>query len=617
MFGKNKSETQNKKSKKGLKIVVAIACALLAGVILVCIFAGDGSDEKKSLFPSLGEYVAEYIDYYSEKETDESIMIWYLIDEDDMSELDKYKEGIVEDYQFEQVDGGDDDFYFRYTGTEDIAPLYAETNGQEYHVRIGIGDEKAEGKSVICFMYAAGLEKAAAGNDDKNEEKDNEDDSNKKEESAEDKVLAEPMKFKDNSGGSQSKDSVKFQSLFDFADSKISFDKVSQSGMTFSQSFEGEESAVELIEEYTELLCKSGMNFKEQNSVFNDYRDYNSSWNDLKIYASWSLDYTGTASVSNSCEYSEFNNKGTCAIYIFYSMNGTKVSGYMKWSADLDSADLGFRNGGKTVSSAPSGQSVGAGLVKKANGKYETTDGRFSVGLNESVVMIGGNTQKCSVEFTDYETASDLIKIKDADGKNMFVVFLSCKDPAKTGTIYTRSDLAQEYQYPLDGDPGGAYTYEKPIVYQCIKESWITPGLDNNSDCRDASLKIFYYNKEENVAAFYIYTDLQGGSEVFCTVDLSKAVSDQSPGSSSGGLSSVGSGYDSDIYTTKKKNCTYCGNTGYVTCSSCGGKGYYVIRGSAPNYAGSLSGGKTYEEIRDCEGLRCVGGKKPCLHCNY
>ncbi len=617
MFGKSE---KNQKPKKGLKIIIGVICALLVGVILICIFAGD-DNRNKALFPSLGDYVAEYIDYYDEKETDEYVIVWYLIDEDDLPELDKYKKGIVKDYDFESVDGGDDDYYFRYTGEEVIFPLTAEKNQQEYHVRIGVGDEKIDGKSLISFMYAAGLEDSVADNEDDEDNKDEESkDDNKDTDSGKDEVLVESMSFGNKGGQTPSKDSVNFQSLFDFADNKISFDKAKQSGMTFSQAFEGGEDAVELIDEYTKLLCKSGMNFKEEDSIFEDYRNATTSmtWNDLKIYASWSLDYTGTASVDDSCDYDAFGKSGNCAVYVYYAMNGTKVKGYIEWSADLESTDLGFRCGGQVASSAPSGQSVGAGLIRTADGKYKTSDGRFSVGLNEGVFSVGGNTQKGAAEFTDYETASDLVKIKDADGRDTFVVFLSNVDTAKTGLVYNKADLGQEYQHVLDSDPGGAYNYGSPRVYQRVKDSWLTPGLENNSSCQDASLRIVYYNKEEKVAVFYIYTDLKGGSEAFCAVDLSQAASDQNSGSGgSGGSASVGSGYDAGIYTTKAKNCTYCGNTGYVTCSSCGGKGYYVIRGSAPNYAGSLSGGKTYEEIKDCEGLRCVGGKKPCLHCNY
>ncbi|MBQ8228363.1 MAG: hypothetical protein IJZ88_05055 [Clostridia bacterium] len=627
MFGKKKNtddtavKTPKSKLKKAVKIIIVIVCALLAGLILIGIFAGD-SDENKSLYPSLDEYVAEYIDYYDEAEKDDYVLVWYLIDEEDLPELEKYEEGITEDYDFESVDGGDDDYYFRYTGEKEIAPLFSETNNQEYHVRVGVGDDKIDGRSLICLMYSKDFKEESVGSADKESSDDSETNSDSDDEKAtsgKDEVLVEPLNFDNGNSGKQSKDSVKFQSLFDFASGDMSFDKVSQSGYVYSQSFKGDEEDIELIDEYAKLLCKDGMNFKERDSIFEDYRDFHSSYNDLKIYASWFLDYTGTSSVKDSCEYDSLGKSGSCSVEIYYAMNRTTVKGYIKWSADLDSTDLGFRNGGKTETIAPGGKSAGAGLIKTADGKYETTDGRFSVGFNEAMAIVGGDSQKYSVEFVDYETASDLIKIKDADGKNQFVVFLSCEDPVKTGTVYNMTDLAQEYQHVSDSDPGGPYNYEKPRVYQRIKDSWLTPGLEDNSVCQDATLRIVYYNKDENVAAFYIYTDLKGGSEAFCVVDLSKALSSQNNNSSSGGSGSgsSSSGFDSDFYTKKDKTCSYCGGSGYVTCTTCGGKGYYVARGSTPNYAGSIGGGGAYEEYKPCTGIRCEGGKKKCLHCNF
>lgn len=611
MFGKDKNqgESPKKKSKKGIKIIVGVGAVVLAAVVLICVFAG-GSDENKPIFPNLGEYAAEYIEYYDEKETDEYVIIWYLIEESDLPELDKYKEAVVEDYDFEQVDGDDDDFYFRYIGEEKVAPLFTDNNHQEYHLRVGIGDEKVSGKSLVCLMYAKELEafKENVPQDD------SDDDDENKVTSGKDNVLVEPLTFNNSASEKQSKDSVKFQSLFDFASDDMDFGAINQSGLVFTQVFEGNTEDVELIDEYIKLLCKDGMNFKEQNSVFEDYRDYNSSTNDLKIYASWGLSYTGTSSVAENCEYNDFGKKGPSAIYVYYSLKGTTVGGYIKWSEDLESTDLGFRNGGKTESTAPGGTSAGAGLVKTGDGKYKTTDNRFIVGLNEATAIIGGNKQNCSVEFVDYESASDLVNIKDADGKKIFVAFLSNVDPVKTGKLYGMSDLAQEYQYVLSGDPGGAYNHDKPEVYQLVRTKWITPGLQEDSACNDATLRIVYYNKDENVAVFYAYTDLQGGSEFFCAVDLSKAAAQQSSGSS-GSSGSSSAGLDSDIFTQKDKTCNYCGGTGYVTCSTCGGKGYYVVRGSAPNYAGSTSGGRYYEEHKPCPGVRCEGGRKKCLYC--
>ena len=415
-------------------------------------------------------------------------------------------------------------------------------------------------------------------------------------------TLVNPLSNGNSGGQKQSKSSVKFQSLSTFVDGQMDVHGATQKNLMFYQKFSATEEKAKLIAEYAELLCQNGMNFKKADSYYAEY--------DRETFASWGFNYTGTASVKENCEITFVDDDKLCAISIYYVIEYGYVEGYINWSASLEAEDLGFRSGGKVQSIGPAGKSACAGLIRTSSGKYQTTDGRFSVGLNQGSIIIDNKKQSCTFTYEDTKS-SDILKIKDADGIDFFRVFFSNSVPLKTGILYNHEDIATEYQWPLDSAPS-SMSVETTEVYQYVNKKWLTP-THTNSPYEDLTFRVVYYNAEEEVAVFYIYTKILKETEIFCAVDLSKAIkpNQSSSGSSSSGGS--GGGITPGVNSGSSK-CRYCSGKGYTTCTTCNGKGYYVIRGSTPDYAGS-GGSKNYTEVKECPSLHCQGGLKDCPHC--
>ncbi len=414
-------------------------------------------------------------------------------------------------------------------------------------------------------------------------------------------TLVNPLNIGNSGGQKQSKSSVKFQSLSAFVGTQMDVHGATQKNLMFYQKFSAKEEKANLISEYAQLLCQSGMNFKKADSYYAEY--------DRETFASWGFHYTGTASVKENCEITFVDEDTLCAISIYYVIEYGYVEGYINWSASLKAEDLGFRAGGKVESIGPAGKSACTGLIRTSSGKYQTTDGRFSVGLNQGSIIINNKKQSCTFTYEDTKS-SDILKIKGADGIDFFRVFFSNSVPLKTGLLYDHEDLATEYQWPLDSAPS-SLSVETTEVYQYVNKKWLTP-THTNSPYEDLTFRVVYYNAEEEVAVFYIYTKILQETEIFCAVDLSKAIKPNqgSSGSSSGGS---GGGFVPNAGSGSSK-CRYCGGKGYTTCTTCNGKGYYVIRGSTPDYAGS-GGSRNYTEVKECPSLHCQGGIKDCPHC--
>ena len=392
-------------------------------------------------------------------------------------------------------------------------------------------------------------------------------------------VLVNELDFGDSFGKEQTKNSVKFQSLFDFVNGELDVHRESMNSLKYSQKFSGSKEDAEIIEEYVELL-DSSKNLTECDPYYADYG--------TQIFASWGFVYNGDKKVENNCESNFSSKKVPCAVSVYYKINRNSMEGYLCWSANLQQEDLGFRTGGETESLAPAGESAGAGLIRRASGKYETSDGRFSVNLNQAAMIVNGETaEKCTLEYED-TNVSDLLKIKDSSGMVVLRLFFSQITEHRTGLIYERDDVSVPNQY--SGTPTGLKS-DIPQIYQLIGNTWLTPTY-TNSPYSDVTIRVVYYDKKEEVAVFYIYTEIIDETEFFCAVDLSKAI-DKTNTSGGGGGSTVTPGLPSGSSTP----CGVCNSSG--RCSKCNGNRYLYS---------SASG--RYDLI--CSGCTATGR---CIYC--
>lgn len=597
MFDKrnNMDETAPKLKKKKRNITIVIVSVVVCVLVVAGIIAAIDMNSDKGVYLDFQTYMAKYVDYFSEDVKENYTIVWYIMDEDDLPEIEKYEKELLDNYDFVSVFDGDNSYSFKYVGDEDIAPMDPESD-EQCHIRILINEADDDGKCLVGYLYSNDFENQTNIKDEKKSDNTNKF-SGKKE------TLAEPLDFAGASGQTPDKNSVEFQSLFDYASDYMDIGKASQGGnLVVTQTFDGSEDVIEIIDDYMDLLCSKGMNFSVNKSVFQDFRGQHSSVSKLKVFGEWGLEYTGTANVKETCEAGLHNDEVSCAISIRYTMEYGKVSGSISYSASLEATDLGFRYGGSVESVAPAGKSSCAGLIRTKDGKYETSDGRFSVEPGEAVAFVDGDKQNCRMEYINYETSSDLLKVWDENDENLLRVFFSSSAIPKTGKFYDTQDLTQKYQWVLGGDPEGSFAYETPRVYQYVNSGWVTQSVSKDSPCDDVTLRIMYYSEDEQVAVYYVYSKSLQEVELLCAVDLSKSKmnSSSSPGSDSGS----GSGYDSDDFfdeINEKKNepCMWCNGSGVKKCPACGGDGFRFIAG----------------KNKACDRFGCVGGKVDCPHC--
>lgn len=596
------------KSKKKLKwILLAVAVVLL----FVFIFGGSSDDSDRTI-PTLEDNMSEYLELYTAEKTDGVTMEWYKIEPDDISHIGDYVELLCNDYDFVTVDGEDNDYYLYYTAENELATLYTDNGNKEYHIRIGIGDEN-EDQSLIAFVYVDGLFDDDENIDDNTDEaKESADTYSEKEEEkteqtterGKDVVLASAIKGNSATGQKPGKNSVKFQSMFDYFSEGFTFKEATQSGLSYVQKFEASEDDEDAVAAYINFLCSDGMNFRKADDYYKDYRGMSTA-NSKTVFASWGLTYTGTAKVEQKCD-TAFLDEAKYALTIYYTIEYGEIEGTIEWSVSLDSCDLGFRSGGKVANTAPGGKSALTGLMRTGDGIYKTTDGRFSAGLNEAVIIKNGKNQKGTLEYQDNsDKAGHTLKIKDASSNKLFAVVFPCGGVQKTGQLYNYKDLLQEYQFPLSGDPYGDRG-EDLELHQYIGKKWLTATY-SNSPCKDMTLRVMYYSEAEQVAVYYIYAEFTEETEAFCVVDLSKAKKADSQSSSGGSGSSV------PTLNSGTSVCAFCKNKGKTFCNRCNGTGRIVVSGSIAGF-GTDNDKQFTQHKGDCP--ECENGYKDCPYCN-
>ncbi len=374
----------------------------------------------------------------------------------------------------------------------------------------------------------------------------------------EDVVLVSGLDFGGDTGIYPDEKSVKVQALSDFGKTEMTIYGSSQNGLTLTQKFSGSKDDEAVIKEYVELLNQDSMNFTLADSY---YRDYGT-----QIFASWGFNYTGTGKVKNTCDINFIDDEEPCAISIYYTVDRNSFTGYIYWSASLDMDDLGFRCGNGTESVAPAGESACTGLIRTADGKYKTTDGRFCVKPGEIQMYVDGTEEKCSFEYR-LRNICDYIKILDSSGAEKFRIFLSESKTPFTGEILEADDIL------LDGQWGdwalSGITSDMTQIYQYVNKAWLRPSYEDNP-YEDLTFRTVYYNESEKIAVFYLYTYILDETELLFVVDLNNVI-DETQNSSDGGSGSDVSGsggYEQPEFS--KLDCTFCDNG---DCSNCNGYG--------------------------------------------
>lgn len=230
--------------------------------------------------------------------------------------------------------------------------------------------------------------------------------------------------------------------------------------------------------------------------------------------------------------------KNKCHIDIWTSRSSYGDTSYrINYSSDLVPFDLGYRidpADAEHYSLLPQGESVASGLMRMADGSYQTTDGRLRTAVGSATVVREGTGLSASA---NYDIDGDELRITGYWDEEE-ILFIN------DGPALAQDDIFRAYE--LEDDD---YTFR--II--CGEDSY---SQNYNSDYFETiSLRVMYYEPEGD-AVFYIYARLSDDAEnapkeleALAAVSLAPPVEEPMPEYDEDDLITVNGLYDDDPIT--------------------------------------------------------------------
>lgn len=190
-------------------------------------------------------------------------------------------------------------------------------------------------------------------------------------------------------------------------------------------------------------------------------------------------------------------------------------------SPSLRYYDTGLRRGGSTVNEVISGPSAGAGLLRLADGSYQTTDGRLTAALGNATVIRDGKTYTCDARWM-VEKEDERLWVEDYY-RSEGIFFEVPKSSLMEGDVLLASDLMRERYYVTEKSGLESYNWHTPMFAIAYNGKWRGPQL-NDSDFEAVTVRVMYY-QPGGEAVYYIYAKMPYAepSEVEALVAVSLA----------------------------------------------------------------------------------------------
>jgi len=324
----------------------------------------------------------------------------------------------------------------------------------------------------------------------------------------------------------------------------------------------------DVLEEYIDMMEDHGftlVNTYEQKSFRRTYRSYGLSCD----------------SASNVSTISQMYSKNACHVNIW--QDGTE------WRVDVAKGiqvdDFGIRKDGSIASTQPQGASVNAGIQKKSNGSYQTSDGRLSTMIGGADAIVNGQHKSGQSDWRGTNNITMEVKIS----KSLSAEIGFEKDKITKGAIYQLGS-----------------TEELPVSFKLINGSKnIGIGQKGALHFHNVTMRIMAL-ESNNDTVIYLYAEPRDTETYPETLELLCAIN-TSPKSSSGGGGGDTSGSNRNSYQPdhSKLQCLTCRGSG--SCGNCGGSGY--VRSGSASSKSTLSGSKA--SCNQCHGsgkCRTCGG---------
>lgn len=377
------------------------------------------------------------------------------------------------------------------------------------------------------------------------------------------------------------KNSVNFQSFAEFSKRELDSGDVSTLDLGFQRTFSSyDKEDFDIIKDYVELICEK-MNFKLVDEYMQEYNDF---------FFSYGFDYTGNKNIRKPFEILYLNNDKKVPLHIWGKYYNRKLEVTIQWSTGLEPEDLGYRCDGTQKTVYPAGKSAKSGLKRLTDGSFITTDKRLKTTLGKANILRDGKNSLIDIEYTP----ENRLKIFNYYGdESLWINFAESDLQSNNTLLYDDLAFARQNALP-DMDPN--FRVDRTKLHTRINGNWLYP-VHNSDTYLDASLRVLYYEKD-NIAVFYVYTNVLSETEFLCAVDLKK-VKDEAENKQPENSGNSGSSSSSGFPATTEKVCNWCNNTGRVDCDSCI-DGYYYSGGTR----------------KPCVSIRCNNGWKDCSHCN-
>ena len=283
------------------------------------------------------------------------------------------------------------------------------------------------------------------------------------------------------------------QDFCEYADGALGFGTIGTDKSTGAslRRFTGRKDQMDLVKGYVNRLAAGGYNFT-LNHIFNQsYRD---------TFWSATLNYTGGASVGTRISQ-VYDNGYSGDMMVYFSTDGSSMSGYVYLAKGLKFADLGLRSDGSVVSTQPAGASWNAKL-KVSGGKYCTSDGRFKVSPGKAVVYRDG--KKYSTKATmerDAKGGHDKFRIYNFYRNEGFALQLPYQ-ALLTGDRLTRREMGVGSDW-AGGNMETFFAYTMNyIVGACHAGEYHMLQQVPTNGFKDAYLRVMRWNRK--VAVLYL-----------------------------------------------------------------------------------------------------------------
>ena len=194
-------------------------------------------------------------------------------------------------------------------------------------------------------------------------------------------------------------------------------------------------------------------------------------------------------------------SRSKCHVNIWRSDSNRKFR--VDVSPDLQVCDLGLRRNGATVDVTPKGASAGAGLVRLANGSYQTSDGRLTAQVGTAMVLRDGKEYNTTATFKlDYGCETIMTGNYYRD---QFVYLQHAENSLMADDIFREQDLAGESVFEeLDNSSvtGRNFGSKPGVVLSHGTKALMPCFVQDNFE--DLTMRVMYYEKGGD-AVYYVY----------------------------------------------------------------------------------------------------------------